>query len=222
MIYKTWVVICLLSLSVCDTKYLCENAHAKSIEQKKEDKLQSDVPTGKTLQSSDDIRKALDNKIYVLLNYKEGCIVSEKQINNDVVILYKEDEKFKYDMVKPVSKKDDTDCVSNLTFVTDEPNYFYNIDKKTKTPLRGYGFELSKNQIMYSNGKIRGVDLIVNGIPNIITECFSHEGSHFNIWGGYNSEEKLLHRYTFLDMDIQPSCTENDKIVSLGLLDLKE
>jgi hypothetical protein len=25
----------------------------------------------------------------------------------------------------------------------------------------------------------------------------------------------------FLDMDIQPSCTENDKIVSLGLLDLK-
>ena len=75
---------------------------------------------------------------------------------------------------------------------------------------------------MYSNGKIRGVDLIVNGIPNIITECFSHEGSHFNIWGGHNSEEKLLHRYTFLDMDIQPSCTENDKIVSLGLLDLKE
>lgn len=30
-----------------------------------------------------------------------------------------------------------------------------------------------------------------------------------------------MHRYTFLDMDIQPSCTENDKIVSSGLLDLK-
>lgn len=82
----------------------------------------------------------MDNKIYVLLNYKEGCIVSEKQINNDVVILYKEDENFKYDIVKPVSKKDDADCVSNLTFVTDEPNYFYSIDKKTKTPIRKLWF----------------------------------------------------------------------------------
>lgn len=214
--------MCLLILNACDTKYLGETAHAKSIEQQKIEKPQSDLLAGKILQSSKGVKKALDNKIYVLLNSKEGCIVSEKPINNDVVVIYKEDEKFKYDMVKPVSKKDDTDCVSNLTFVTDEPNYFYNIDKKTKTPLRGYGFELSKNQIMYSNGKIRGVDLIGNGIPNIITECFSHEGSNFNIWGGHNSEEKLLHRYTFLDMDIQPSCTENDKIVILGLLDLKE
>lgn len=214
--------MCLLILSACDTKYLGETAHAKSIEQQKIEKPQSDLLAGKILQSSKGVKKALDNKIYVLLNSKEGCIVSEKPINNDVVVIYKEDEKFKYDVVKPVSKKDDTDCVSNLTFVTDEPNYFYNIDKKTKTPLRGYGFELSKNQIMYSNGKIRGVDLIGNGIPNIITECFSHEGSHFNIWGGHNSEEKLLHRYTFLDMDIQPSCTENDKIVSSGLLDLKK
>jgi len=108
------------------------------------------------------------------------------------------------------------------TFVTDEPNYFYNIDKKTITSIRGYGFELSKNQIMYNNGKIRGVDLIGNGIPNIITECFSSEGSHFNIWGGANNEEKLLHRYTFLDMNMQASCTENDKIFSPGLLDLKK
>lgn len=35
---------------------------------------------------------------------------------------------------------------------------------------------------MYNNGKIRGVDLIGNSIPNVITECFSQEGSHFNIW----------------------------------------
>lgn len=37
--------------------------------------------------------------------------------------------------------------------------------------------------------------MIENGIPNIITEYFTKEGSHFNIWGGLNNEEKLLHRY---------------------------
>lgn len=57
------------------------------------------------------------------------------------------------------------------------------------------------------------MDLIGGGIPNIITECFSNEGAHFNIWGGYNSEEKLLHRYTYLDLDLQASCTENEKYI---------
>ncbi|MCU4306713.1 hypothetical protein KTH06_12910 [Acinetobacter ursingii] len=222
MIYKILMGICLLSLSACDTKYLGDSVHAKSVEQPKLEKSQSNLSNVKSSQNSKDIKRALDNKIYVLLNSKEGCIVSEKPLNNDIVVIYKEAENFKYDVVKPISKKDDTDCVSNLTFVTDEPNYFYNIDKKTKTSIRGYGFELSKNQIMYNNGKIRGVDLIGNGIPNIITECFSSEGSHFNIWGGANNEEKLLHRYTFLDMNMQASCTENDKIFSPGLLDLKK
>ncbi|WP_171406817.1 hypothetical protein [Acinetobacter guerrae] len=222
MIYKILMGICLLSLGACDTKYLGDSIHAKSVEQSKLDKTQSNLFNVKSSQNSKDIKRTLDNKIYVLLNSKEGCVVSENPLNNDIVVIYKEDEKFKYDIVKPISKKDDTDCVSNLTFVTDEPNYFYNIDKKTKTFIRGYGFELSKNQIMYSNGTIRGVDLIGNGIPNIITECFSSEGSHFNIWGGENNEEKLLHRYTFLDMNMQSSCTESDKIFSPGLLDLKK
>ena len=65
------------------------------------------------------------------------------------------------------------------------------------------------------------MDLIGDGIPNIITECFSNEGAHFNIWGGYNNEEKLLHRYTYLDMDLQVSCTENEKIYSKGFLDIR-
>lgn len=211
-----------MGLSGCDSKYLGDSAHAKSVEQPKLEKSQSNLSTVKSSQDIKDIKRVLDNKIYVVLNSQEGCIVSEKPLNNDVVVIYKEDEKFKYDMVKPKYKKDDTDCVSNLTFVTDEPNYFYNIDKKTKKSIRGYGFELSKSQIMYNGGKIRGVDLIGKGIPNIITECFSSEGSHFNIWGGKNNEEKLLHRYTFLDMNMQSSCTENDKIFSLGLLDLKK
>lgn len=63
--------------------------------------------------------------------------------------------------------------------------------------------------------------MIGNRIPNIIIECFSDEGVHFNIWGGYNNEEKLIHCYAYLDMNLQVSCTENEKIYSKGLLDVR-
>ena len=77
-------------------------------------------------------KKGLDNKIYLLLDSDEGCIVSEKPLNKDIVIIYKEEEKFKYDVVNPLLKKDSSDCVSELAFVTDEPNYFYNIKKEAR------------------------------------------------------------------------------------------
>lgn len=35
---------------------------------------------------------------------------------------------------------------------------------KSKDLVRGYGFELNKDQILYKNNKIRGVDLIGDGI----------------------------------------------------------
>ncbi|EXE60517.1 hypothetical protein J580_2567 [Acinetobacter sp. 1542444] len=217
MIYKKLIFICLLGLNVCTIQYLIEGAYANSFEIQKVDNNQSIEPTVKIRK----IKKILDNKIYLLLDSDEGCIVSEKPLNKDIVIIYKEDEKFKYNVVNPLLKKDSSDCVSELAFVTDEPNYFYSIKKRSKDLVRGYGFELNKDQILYKNNKIRGVDLIGDGIPNIITECFSSEGAHFNIFGGQNNEEKLLHRYTYLDMNLQASCTENEKIYSKGLLDLR-
>ncbi|WP_337077937.1 hypothetical protein [Acinetobacter pittii] len=217
MIYKKLIFICLLGLNVCTIQYLIEGAYANSFEIQKVDNNQSIEPTVKIRK----IKKILDNKIYLLLDSDEGCIVSEKPLNRDIVIIYKEDKKFKYDVVNPLLKKDSSDCVSELAFVTDEPNYFYNIKKRSKDLVRGYGFELNKDQILYKNNKIRGVDLIGGGIPNIIAECFSSEGAHFNIFGGQNNEEKLLHRYTYLDMNLQASCTENEKIYSKGLLDLR-
>ncbi len=214
--------MCLLGLSACDTKHLSDITHAKPIEpQKIEEKSQENLPTVEKLKISKDIKEKLDNKIYLLLDPDEGCIISEKPLNKDIVIIYKDDEKIKYDIVTPVLKNDDSDCVSKLTIVTDEPNYFYNINIRSKDLVRGYGFELNKDQILYKNNKIRGVDLIGDGIPNIITECFSSEGAHFNIFGGHNNEEKLLHRYTYLDMNLQASCTENEEIYSKGLLDLR-
>lgn len=217
MIYKKLILICLLGLNVCTIQYLIEGAYANSFEIQKVDNNQSIEPTVKIRK----IKKILGNKIYLLLDSDEGCIVSEKPLNKDIIIIYKEDEKFKYDVVNPLLKKDSSDCVSELAFVTDEPNYFYSIKKRSKDLVRGYGFELNKDQILYKNNKIRGVDLIGDGIPNIITECFSSKGAHFNIFGGQNNEEKLLHRYTYLDMNLQASCTENEKIYSKGLLDLR-
>lgn len=217
MIYKKLVFVCLVGLSLSTIQYVIEGAYANSFEIQKVNNNQSIESNEKNRK----IKKGLNNKIYLLLDSDEGCIVSEKPLNKDIVIVYKEDEKFKYDIVNPILKKDSSDCVSELAFVTDEPNYFYNINKKSKGLVRGYGFELNKDQILYKNNKIRGVDLIGDGIPNIITECFSNEGEHFNIFGGHNNEEKLLHRYTYLDMNLQASCTENEKIYSKGLLDIR-
>lgn len=215
MIYKKLIFVCLLGL--CSIQYVIEGAYANSFEIKKVNNNQSIEFTVKIRK----IKKSLDNKIYLLLDSNEGCIVSEKPLNKDIVIIYKEDDKFKYDVVNPILKKDSSDCVSELAFVTDEPNYFYNTNKRSKELVRGYGFELNKDQILYKNNKIRGVDLIGDGIPNIITECFSSEGAHFNIFGGHNNEEKLLHRYIYLDMNLQASCTENEEIYSKGLLDVR-
>lgn len=217
MIYKKLFFVCLVGLSLSTIQYVIEGAYANSFEIHKVDNNQSIESTVKIRK----IKKSLDNKIYLLLDPDEGCIISEKPLNKDVVIIYKDDEKIKYDIVTPVLKNDDSDCVSKLTIVTDEPNYFYNINIRSKDLVRGYGFELNKDQILYKNNKIRGVDLIGDGIPNIITECFSSEGAHFNIFGGHNNEEKLLHRYTYLDMNLQASCTENEKIYSKGLLDIR-
>ena len=216
MNYKRLICLCILGLSSCDTKNFEEKATSKPLVNQKEKIIQKNNINLKRIQ------EGLDNKIYLLLNSKEGCLVSEKPLSSNILIIYKNDEKFRYEVVKPILKKINTDCVSNLAFVTDEPNYFYDINKISEKEIRGYGFELKKTQLIYKNEKIRGIDLLGDRIPNIVTECFSKEGSHLNIWGGHNSQEKLLHRYTFLDMDLEATCSDDNKIFGLGSLDLKD
>ena len=129
MIYKILIGTCLLILSACDTKNLDESTHTKSVEKKKIDKISSVFSKPKPLKISEDIIRTLDNKVYILLNSKEGCVISEKPLNSDIVIIYKENQKFKYDIVKPVLKKENTDCVSNLAFVTDEEKKNFKMEK---------------------------------------------------------------------------------------------
>ena len=216
MNYKRLICLCILGLSSCDTKNFEEKTTSKPRVNEEEKIIQKNSINLKRIQ------EGLDNKIYLLLNSKEGCLVSEKLLSSNILIIYKDDEKFRYEVVKPILKKINTDCVSNLAFVTNEPNYFYDINKISEKEIRGYGFELKKTQLIYKNEKIRGIDLLGDRIPNIVTECFSKEGSHLNIWGGHNSQEKLLHRYTFLDMDLEATCSDDNKIFGLGSLDLKD
>ena len=216
MNYKRLICLCILGLSSCDTKNFEEKTTSKPRVNEEEKIIQKNSINLKSIQ------EGLDNKIYLLLNSKEGCLVSEKPLSSNILIIYKNDEKFRYEVVKPILKKINTDCVSNLAFVTDEPNYFYDINKISEKEIRGYGFELKKTQLIYKNEKIRGIDLLGDRIPNIVTECFSKEGSHLNIWDGNNSQEKLLHRYTFLDMDLEATCSDDNKIFGLGTLDLKD
>nr|WP_217449076.1 hypothetical protein [Acinetobacter radioresistens] len=112
---------------------MSDTTHTKPIKPRKiEEKSQESLPTVEKLKISKDIKEKLDNKIYLLLDPGEGGIISEKPLNKDIVIIYKDNKKIKYDVVAPVLKNDDSDCVSKLTIVTDEPNYFYNINKRSK------------------------------------------------------------------------------------------
>lgn len=215
MNYKVLIFLCVLGLNACDAKENEEKSSLKPFINQEEKIIKKNSIDLKM------IKKGLDNKIYLLLNSEEGCIVSEKPLSSNILIIYKYNENFRYELVKPILKKNNTDCVSNLAFVTDEPNYFYDINKISEQEVRGYGFELNKNQLIYKNEKIIGIDLLGDRIPNIVTECFSKEGSHLNIWGGHNSQDKLLHRYTYLDMDLEATCSDDNQIFSLGTLDLK-
>ncbi|CAA0287651.1 hypothetical protein ABKPCSM17A_03953, partial [Acinetobacter baumannii] len=88
MIYKKLVFVFLVGFSLSTIQYLIEGAYANSFEIQKVNNSQFIESTEKIRK----IKKGLDNKIYLLLDSDEGCIVSEKPLNKDIVIIYKEEE----------------------------------------------------------------------------------------------------------------------------------
>lgn len=73
MIYKKLVFVFLVGFSLSTIQYVIEGAYANSFEIKKVDNNQSIESTERIRK----IKKGLDNKIYLLLDSDDGCIVSE-------------------------------------------------------------------------------------------------------------------------------------------------
>ena len=99
MNYKIIISLCVLGLSSCDAKNFEEKATSKPLVNQKEKIIQKNSINLKRIQ------EGLDNKIYLLLNSKEGCLVSEKLLSSNILIIYKDDEKFRYEVVNPILKK---------------------------------------------------------------------------------------------------------------------
>ena len=99
MNYKRLICLCILGLSSCDTKNFEEKTISKPLVNQKEQIIQKNNINLKRIQ------EGLDNKIYLLLNSKEGCLVSEKLLSSNILIIYKDDEKFRYEVVNPILKK---------------------------------------------------------------------------------------------------------------------
>ena len=99
MNYKMLIGLCALGLSSCDAKNFEEKATSKPLVNQEEKIIQKNNINLKRIQ------EGLDNKIYLLLNSKEGCLVSEKPLSSNILIIYKDDEKFRYEVVKPILKK---------------------------------------------------------------------------------------------------------------------
>jgi hypothetical protein len=52
-------------------------------------------------------------------------------------------------------------------------------------------------------------DLDADGTPESARVCTSLEGAHFTIWtGAPRAAMRRWHRYYYLGMDLEPSCTE--------------
>lgn len=160
-----------------------------------------------------DNKAQLDNEIYYLAAESGSCLISSKPIHHQVLIVYKNDEdiQFQFSYVKPQILMSKNSCIDELSSTARDFKYFYRIDEKPKDFITGYGFELEPQQIIYQGTKIIGIDLLSNQKPNQLTECFSREGSHFNIWQKQGNERnKLLHRYSYLDMDVEASCNPDE------------
>lgn len=170
-------------------------------------------PVGNLTGKKVDLKEQLVNEIYYLATESGSCLISSSPIHNQVLIVYKNDSdsEFKFSYIKPKILESKNSCIDELSSTARDFKYFYQVDENKGDFSTGYGFELEPKQIIYQGAQIKGIDLLANQQPNQLTECFSREGSHFNIWQKQGSDrKKLLHRYSYLDMDIEANCNPNE------------
>lgn len=158
------------------------------------------------------------------LSYENGsCLLSDQSIQPAVTVIYPDPNKkgiFHYDLVEALPLAKSNECIEMLGTEGLDGKYFYRVEGKSQDFIRGYGFELKYEQTIYQQKRIVGINLLGQKTAQRITECASNEGTHLNIWQtGSAQSKKLLHRYTYLNMDLQSNC--QDKDYAPGLLDVK-
>lgn len=172
------------------------------------------------------LKKQLNNQIQYL-SYSDGrCLLSDRALGPSVTVIYADTDKkgvFHYELLEVLPLAQSNECIEMLGTEGLEGKYFYRVEGQSRDFIRGYAFELQPQQIIYNKKNLKqitGIDLLGQGQANLISECTSSEGSHFNIWQIKQKKSvKLLHRYTYLNMDLTSSCKNTD--YTPGLLDQK-
>ncbi|MDQ8953093.1 hypothetical protein RFH42_08985 [Acinetobacter rudis] len=170
------------------------------------------------------LQKQLRGNILYLSNQQGSCLLSDQSISSAITVVYADPNKknvFHYRLVEALPLAKSNDCIETLGTDGLEGKFFYRVDEKSRDFIRGYGFELGHKQLIYKQRQIIGINLFAKESPQRITECSSSEGKHFNIWQSNGKKlEKLLHRYTYLNMDLESNCKDAD--YQPGLLNLDE
>lgn len=160
------------------------------------------------------LQQQLKPNIQYLSNENGSCLLSDQPISQAVTVVYADVNKkgvFHYDLVEALPMARSNECIETLGTEGLDGKYFYRVDEKSNDLIRGYGFELTYQQTIYQQKRIVGINLFGQKIPHKMTECSSKEGTHFNIWQKDGAKiKKLLHRYTYLNMELESTCKNAD------------
>lgn len=175
-----------------------------------------------TSQQQKALQHQLNANIQYLSDENGSCLLSDQPINQAVTVIYLDpyQDYFHYDLVEALPMAKSNECIEMLGTEGLAGKYFYRVEGKSTDLIRGYGFELKFEQTIYHQRKIIGINFFGQKTAHRISECSSSEGTHFNIWQtGRAKPKKLLHRYTYLNMDLETTCKE--AAYSKGLLNTK-
>ncbi|WP_353173388.1 hypothetical protein [Acinetobacter rudis] len=175
-----------------------------------------------TSQQQKALQHQLNANIQYLSDENGSCLLSDQPINQAVTVIYLDpyQDYFHYDLVEALPMAKSNECIEMLGTEGLAGKYFYRVEGKSTNLIRGYGFELKFEQTIYHQRKIIGINFFGQKMAHRISECSSSEGTHFNIWQtGGAKPKKLLHRYTYLNMDLETTCKE--AAYSKGLLNIK-
>lgn len=97
----------------------------------------------------------------------------------------------------------------------DGANNVSNLDKamlvdKATIKENGFILPLKNHQILTKNRQIVGIDLDNDKKADKITQCFSNEGQHLNVWTSAKKNAKLAHAYQYLNMGLEANCTKQE------------